>query len=74
MKELDYGFKPKLNKSTIENAIRYRNKVLTNPDFNVISLTNAKTEESNSLIQNDRNKKTVNLQEIYNNLKIKKER
>jgi len=71
--ETKFNFKPKLEKSTILHATRFRNKILNN-NAKLISSTIEKIEDTNSNILTEKSKKIVSLEEIYQNIKIKKER
>jgi hypothetical protein len=73
IKETNFSFKPKLEKSTILHATRFRNKILNN-NTKLISSTIEKIENTNSNILTEKSNKIVSLEEIYQNIKIKKER
>lgn len=73
IKQTDFTFKPKLDKSTMIHATKYRNKILNN-NTRFISYNYEKIEETNSYIMTEKSKKIVTLEEIYQNIKIKKER
>jgi len=75
IKEFNFSFRPKLDKSNNLHSTRYRNKILMDHASHLISCINAKFEDTDSNnIYTGRNAKMVALAEIYQNMKIKKER
>ncbi len=74
LKECVFSFKPKLNKITLFHATRYRNNLFNNHNKTDNVLLIDKKEDSNFYIVSEKNKKTVTLEQIYSNLKLKKEK